>query len=308
MHCRICHNTAFKQILSVPDIRYRISNKYFDVIKCEYCGICITCEDKSIINPEPYYSSNYGAFIEPKGQTRASPPDKIHQPRKTSAILSRRLRIALNRFNWVQLVDIQSETKILDIGCGTGRIGSSLIETFFCEVSGIEPNATAAQLACNKGLHVHTGTLSDFSSKKQFDLVLLIHVLEHLRNPLHDIQRIHKILKPKGKLVIAVPNVDALERKIFNKYWDGWDIPRHVHHFSPDSLQYLLREGGFEPGEVYHERYSLFSRSLANKVFGDLPYHQRKNKNKFRFFEKPWGIVQPLLKSSSAIQVMATRI
>ncbi|MCD6565599.1 MAG: class I SAM-dependent methyltransferase [Bacteroidales bacterium] len=314
MHCRICNNTIFKQILTLPDIRYRTSKKYFDIVKCEHCGVFITCEDTHIVNSEPYYSSDYGPFIEEKHksksqqgkQTVTKKISRKFQPGRKSIFLYKYTQIALSRLSWMQQVTIRPESKILDVGCGTGIIGSHLAD--FAEVVGIEPNASAAQLARDKGLQVVTGTLNDFNSQEQFDLVLLSHVLEHLPDPLADIQHIHQILKPKGKLIIAVPNVNALERKIFNKYWDGWDVPRHIHHFNPKSLRFLLRKAGFEPGQIYYEQYSLFARSFANWLFKNLPYHKRKGKCKFNLFEKTWSIIQPLLKSSSAIQVVAERI
>ena len=303
MYCRICNNTVFIRVLSVPDIRYQTSNKYFDVLRCEICGVFVTCEGNDIVDPDIYYNSSYGAFVEKPTEQRES--RKGFQFSKRFILLPKSAQIG--RSSWVQMVDICPETRILDIGCGTGRMGNDLEETFSCKVFGIEPNESAAQLARNKGMRVHTGVLGDFNCGERFDLVLLIHVLEHLVDPVSDLRRIHQLLKPTGKLVIAVPNVNALERKIFAKYWDGWDIPRHVQHFSSESLRYILEKTGFDAGRVYYERYSLFSRSLANKLFQDLPYHQRKNKCKFVYFEKFWSIVQPLLKSSSAMQVIAAR-
>jgi SAM-dependent methyltransferase len=194
---------------------------------------------------------------------------------------------------------------VLEVGCGTGRISTYLRAALDWTVTGIEPNPDAAAAAREAGLDVHIGTLEDYDGDGLFDIVIVIHVLEHLTNPAASMKKIHELLREGGKLVVAVPNAGSVERKLFGKYWDGWDIPRHVYHYEPGSLTELLARSGFAPGPVGFECYSLLGRSLANKFFGYLEFNDRKYRLRNRWLERIWGTLLAMLKGSSAIQVVA---
>ncbi len=305
MHCRICDSADLFFKISVPDIRFKTTKKIFNVFECSNCGVFITLEDDHIVDSDNYYCSDYGAF---KGKDIKRVVNNKRIDFRFLSFLNRETwgYIASNRLSWIKDAGLSPRMKVLDVGCGTGKISSLLQHHFECDVIGIEPNLLAASKARKKGLRIHNGTLADFEGHSDFDLVILIHVLEHLASPLEDLLHVRRLLKPEGRLVIIVPNVDGIERKIFRKYWDGWDIPRHIHHFRPRSLCYLLEKTNFEINSFYYEQYSQFSRSLANKIFKELPYHQRKKRCRIDLFESAWGFFQALLKSSSSIQLIAT--
>jgi predicted SAM-dependent methyltransferase len=50
------------------------------------------------------------------------------------------------------------------------------------------------------------------------------------------------ILKPNGRLIIAVPNYTSYDAQYYKKYWAAYDVPRHLYHFSPTSIQLLLKQ------------------------------------------------------------------
>lgn len=303
MRCRICGQMEFEQKLAVRDIRYRTSAVRYEVVMCRQCGVWMTCDDAEIVDPSMFYVDDYGAFIDKKAQVPARTGRT--QIAKTPWYLSRFPHVANGRLAWTRVIGMRPDMSILDVGCGTGRIGTHLMNAFACQVTGIEPNSQAAQIARAKGLRVHTGVLEDFETQQKFDLVLLIHVLEHVPDPVQTLHRISQLLEPNGRVVIAVPNVNAIDRKLFGEYWDGWDIPRHVHHFSPKSLSNALHKADLEVEGVHYEWYSLFSRSLANRFYTNMPYHQRKYRCKLRVFEKAWGLILAITGSSSAMQVVA---
>ena len=79
-----------------------------------------------------------------------------------------------------------------------------------------------------------------------FDAITLWHVLEHVHDLSQYVQRLKALLKEKGKLFIAVPNYTSLDAKIYKEYWAAYDVPRHLYHFSPKSMQVLMEKQGLK--------------------------------------------------------------
>lgn len=129
--------------------------------------------------------------------------------------------------------------KLLDIGAGTGEFILQAQKNGW-EVQGVEPNAKARRLASEKGVSLRA-SLEDLQEKK-YDVVTLWHVLEHLPNLEASIARITSLIKPEGILVVAVPNYKSFDAKYYKQYWAGYDVPRHLWHFSRESMDRLFPE------------------------------------------------------------------
>jgi ubiquinone/menaquinone biosynthesis C-methylase UbiE len=82
--------------------------------------------------------------------------------------------------------------------------------------------------------------------EKQFDLVTLWHVLEHLSDPSSVMCEIYRILKPQGLLMLEVPNFDSLPSSLFGNAWFTLEAPRHLYHFTPKTVSALLKKHHFK--------------------------------------------------------------
>lgn len=301
MNCKICQNNKFKEILKMSDNRYWTTNKVFKILSCKNCGVFVTIDGNDTINPEQYYTSEYQSF-----QEKLIIHRKISSSKKVKFFEN--IGYAPNRLTWTNKINLTKDTKVLDVGCGSGYISSYIRQIYSSNVIGIEPSSQAAQIAAKNDIKVHNGTLLDFNDESNFDVAILIHVLEHFSDPLENLSIIRKLLKDNGKLVIAVPNVDAIERKLFRENWDAWDIPRHVYHYTPKSLNYLLNKAGFKILSTNYERYSLLSRSIFNKFRKSIPYNSRNLSTPVIVnINNIWGTTLGLLKASSAIQIIAEK-
>src|SRR5690606_6109356 len=72
------------------------------------------------------------------------------------------------------------------------------------------------------------------------------HVLEHVHDPNAYLSQICKCLTDDGTVFIAVPNYRSLDARIYREFWAAWDVPRHLWHFSPESMSRLLSRHGCE--------------------------------------------------------------
>ncbi|MEM8895557.1 MAG: class I SAM-dependent methyltransferase, partial [Bacteroidota bacterium] len=210
--------------------------------------------------------------------------------------------VVKGRMAWSRLIDISKDFNILDIGCGSGKLMSFLKDKYLVDVEGIEPSAEAVEVGRTVGLDIKHGVLETVVLSKKYDLIYLIHVIEHLPDPTGTLKRINELLEPGGRIVICTPNHSNPERKWFGQYWDGWDTPRHIYVFNPKSLKALLEATGFKDITVNYEVYSLFNRSSNNKK------KERKGVIKLhRMLEKLISYILAFMRTSGAMQVIATK-
>jgi 2-polyprenyl-3-methyl-5-hydroxy-6-metoxy-1,4-benzoquinol methylase len=133
--------------------------------------------------------------------------------------------------------------QLLDVGCGTG----SFLET--CQkdgwqIAGMEPDADARSVATAKLNISLASTLADVPLSK-YNIITLWHVLEHIAELDETIDRFHQLLSDSGSLLIAVPNSDSYDAHTFGAYWAAFDVPRHLHHFTPKTIRLLFEKHRF---------------------------------------------------------------
>lgn len=135
--------------------------------------------------------------------------------------------------------------RLLDIGCGNGGF-LALAKQAGWEVEGIDFDPVAAETARGRGLDVRCGDYELLDEKlERYDVITLCHVIEHVQDPRHLLQRIYASLKPGGLLWLDTPNLRSLGALRFGPAWRDLDPPRHLVLFNPKSLRQCLRQAGF---------------------------------------------------------------
>ncbi|MBI4464603.1 MAG: class I SAM-dependent methyltransferase [Acidobacteria bacterium] len=130
---------------------------------------------------------------------------------------------------------------LLDVGCGRGSL-VQLARQEGVEAYGIE----RASPLKHSSPYIFDQDLPECRFPDgRFQLVVLWHVLEHLRGPVETLEEIRRILKPGGWLSVAVPNFGGAQARASGAHWFHLDLPRHFWHFRPRSLQHLLESHGF---------------------------------------------------------------
>jgi len=156
---------------------------------------------------------------------------------------------------------------ILDVGSGTGDFLQTAKNNSW-NVYGIEPNEKARAIANSKTKNqvFDTNTLQEFESET-FDVITLWHVLEHLPNLETEIQNLNRLLKPNGRLVIAVPNFKSYDAKHYNAFWAAYDVPRHLWHFSQTSISKLFSKNNLEIEKTLPMTFDAFYVSLLSEKY-----------------------------------------
>jgi 2-polyprenyl-3-methyl-5-hydroxy-6-metoxy-1,4-benzoquinol methylase len=165
---------------------------------------------------------------------------------------------------------LHGQRRLLDVGCGVGDYLDRMRRLGWTAL-GVERSPRAATIARK---HFGAPVLeADFPrvdlAKHSFDLVTAWQVLEHLDRPRLALARIADLLAPDGRLILTVPNSAGWAARLFGPAWIGWDAPRHVTHFTAETLQAMLEAEGFsilhlgtlsQSGWIRHSA----TRALAN--------------------------------------------
>ncbi len=143
--------------------------------------------------------------------------------------------------------------RVLDVGCGDGKLLVALAAEGF-EGTGVELHSRVDErLPPGSDIKVFVGTLEAARfPEASFRVVVLRHVLEHLRDPLATLKEVRRIIEPGGHLVIAVPNLASWQSRVSRDRWFHLDLPRHLFHFTPTSLALALERTGFRITRTSH--------------------------------------------------------
>lgn len=123
-------------------------------------------------------------------------------------------------------LSIESPGELLEVGCGPGYL-ISFLEKWFPKISitGFEYDQRLIEEAKERVQRTSfvQGNAEQLPfSDCQFDVVVSLHLIEHLYNPEKMLKEVHRILKPNGIFIIATPNLGGLGAKIMGKKWSGF--------------------------------------------------------------------------------------
>ncbi|OBX23985.1 class I SAM-dependent methyltransferase [Gelidibacter algens] len=175
--------------------------------------------------------------------------------------------IALKRK--LKLIDsIAKDSKlVLDVGCGTGDF-LHVAHKAGWTISGIEPDEEARAIANKKtnGAVFNTDQLFKLESES-FDVITLWHVLEHLPDLDQHLSLFKKLLKSDGALIIAVPNYKSYDAQVYSEFWAAYDVPRHLWHFSQNTLKKLADKADMKLVETVPMKFDAYYVSLLSEKY-----------------------------------------
>jgi 2-polyprenyl-3-methyl-5-hydroxy-6-metoxy-1,4-benzoquinol methylase len=160
---------------------------------------------------------------------------------------------------------------ILDIGCGTGEF-LAMAKSENWATFGVEPNLQAREKTNLKKINV-VASLEDLEHQK-FNVISLWHVLEHLPDLQNQIKKISALLKEEGTLIIAVPNFKSNDAKHYKEHWAAYDTPRHLWHFSQNTISRLFKEHNYRVIQTIPMKFDSYYVSLLSEKYkkGNLNY------------------------------------
>ncbi len=251
--CPKCKSSDFKPFLQCVD--YTVTKEKFNIVSCKQCGFKFT-------NPRPdsklihkyYESENYISH----SNTNSGIFNKLYHSIKKIAIK--------NKICIIEELHPKNKT-LLDIGCGTGSFLGA-IQTKGWNVKGIEPNEKAR----NTAIETHSINVLDETElinlpKNSFSVITLWHVMEHVHNIKQRTYEIYNLLETGGYAIIAVPNHTSWDAKHYGEYWAAYDVPRHLSHFSPQTIKELFKDSNLKHVKSLPMKFDSYYVSLQSEKY-----------------------------------------
>ena len=135
---------------------------------------------------------------------------------------------------------LKHNSNVLDYGCGSGSFVRYL-RAKSINAYGYDPN-----IKLNTLCEFNYITDKDTWKNKKYDIIFLWHVLEHIHNPFLLIENLKENLNKNGEIFVAIPNYKSHDSKYYGKYWAGYDLPRHLWHFTRESIYQIAKKTNFK--------------------------------------------------------------
>jgi SAM-dependent methyltransferase len=227
--CIVCGATLARPRFEVPGLDYR-------VVDCSDCGT-------GRLDPLPFpaaIAEFYPAAYYGRGGS------------KFSLVIEWLVRLVGARHARFLMRLSPAGARVLDVGCGRGFALRALADAGL-ETHGFERSADAVRGIDSR---VQVRIADDLSAAGYpadwFDTVIIWHVLEHVAHPREMLLEAARILKPGGRVIVAVPNYSSLQARWAGSAWFHLDLPRHLHHFPVAGLRQLLDQCGFDCRSEHH--------------------------------------------------------
>jgi 2-polyprenyl-3-methyl-5-hydroxy-6-metoxy-1,4-benzoquinol methylase len=274
--CAVCRASAANAAIEVArglDFEYDTSDDTFSMVECQTCRTIYlnprpTAGELARIYPHNYYSYNYSSRVNPLAIKIKDFLDKSKSK------------------GWLKFCRTDNP-RFLDIGCGNGR-NLEILEKLGLSrqnLYGLEINNETVDKLKEQGFNAFLGAAEEaalqLKNEEPFDLIVILQVLEHVKDPDLVMKSLAHLLKPQAVLVVETPNVDSLDCNLFKKrYWGGYHFPRHWYLFNKESLAKLGAKAGLQvisvkylPAQTFwiyslhHIVKEKFSPKLAGALF-----------------------------------------
>lgn len=250
--CPVCGGTHLERTLTCID--HYASGEAFHLCRCRDCGFIFTQDFPVEAEIGRYYETP--DYISHSDTKKGAMNSVYHRVR--SYMLKRKARLVAHEAH-------RKTGRLLDIGTGTGYFADTMNRAGW-QVEAVEKNAGARVFAKEHfGLEVKPDTaLKDFESGS-FDVITLWHVMEHLEVLNGTWETLNSLLTDKGVLIVAVPNCSSYDARKYGAYWAAYDVPRHLWHFTPATIQKLGSRHGFILAERHPMPFDAFYVSMLTE-------------------------------------------
>jgi SAM-dependent methyltransferase len=256
--CRICGGSS-GSTHAVREMMFG-SGEVFHYFACGQCG-CVQLidapADLSRFYPADYYS--YAAPAERSGVrglfrryrnrgTFASHREFDGATRHTPRALERALPYPIpGASDWMARLGAHRESRILDVGSGSGALLLDLASAGYTRLVGADPFIANA-IAHPSGVRILKRALSELD--EMFDVIMLHHAFEHMPDPSAALNAIASHLAPDGTCLMRIPTTSSWAWEHYREHWVQLDAPRHFFIHSRRSIALLAERSGLEIVDV----------------------------------------------------------
>jgi len=274
--CQICGNTKNFNSYMVKE-RMLGLNDSFEYLECKNCEnlfIKKVPENLGKYYPLNYYS--YRPFNKTSFLKKKLKKIRFQSCTKNKTILGNILKKIFDEpeiANWVKTLEINFDDKILDVGCGEGKILGEFANVGFKNLVGIDPYLSE-ELTSND-FTLYNKEIFDLDSK--YDLIMFNHSFEHVIKPEEVLVKAVSLLEDEGTILIRVPIVGSYAWEEYKENWVQLDAPRHINLFSKRALEILAKKTNLKIISIKYD-------STAFQFWGSIQYTKSISLNDSRSY------------------------
>jgi 2-polyprenyl-3-methyl-5-hydroxy-6-metoxy-1,4-benzoquinol methylase len=247
--CNYCECDDLTSILKVTD--HSVSKESFELLECFCCGLIHT-------NPQPaeteigrYYKSD--AYVSHTDTKKGLINSLYHIARKWTLFKKSSL-----------IKEYHIKASLLDIGCGTGYFAEFMTEKGF-KVDVLEPDAEAAKQAEQKLNKKPFSSLHEITGK--YKVITMWHVFEHVHDINKTFESLNSLLDKDGILVIAVPNPESPDAKLYKSDWAAYDVPRHLYHYKKSVIKQIANRYDMKINKIVPMKLDSYYISMLSEKY-----------------------------------------
>ncbi len=237
--CNLCKSSDIKHLY-----RIKTAKPEFKVSKCSNCGLIFQNPRFSDAEINDFYKEEYYT-----GSADFSYIDERVNFKHSSYVWDKRIK----KLKKYLKTEPNNSPRFLDIGCSFGGL-LQRAQNFGFEPYGIDISDYSVTYAREKlGLNnVVCGEFNpDMYTENFFDIITMVEVIEHVKNPEKIIKGIYKVLKPGGIVLLQTANMDGVQAKKGGSEYHYF-LPGHLFYFSKTTLLEYLKKAGFSDSKVFH--------------------------------------------------------
>lgn len=238
LSCIVCGSSDFEaKYRNVPDYEYATYHPV-NFVMCRRCGLLVQDPPVPSIREIPlFYPSNYR--------------NHLYFNHNNIYSIMKRLQVYSLSGNISHFLT-DKKAAILEIGCGSGMLLFMLQKRGFTNLWGNDFSDAPERELSERGILFKKADLDKkFPMDRRFDMIILNHVIEHLRNPKFVLKSCREHLSPGGKIIVMTPNAASIPSLLFKSKWDGINAPRHFFIFNFRSMDKLKKVLGFQKMTFY---------------------------------------------------------
>jgi SAM-dependent methyltransferase len=233
--CYICESDHSEKFLIGEDDLTGKEGQFL-YVKCNKCGLVYQNPRLPVNQIKEFYDSEYIAHRKKKDWGILTP---LYERAMTKHDRDKHKLIS-------RYINLNSSSRILDVGCAVGTFLLWLQNKYNCEIHGVDFKEDLTFPGFEK-INFWQGLFYEQNiPENSMDLITMWHFLEHCYDPGKSLEMAKKVMKKDGKLVIEIPRLDSLTFKLFGKNWPGVQAPQHTALYNKESFIKLLEKHDLE--------------------------------------------------------------
>ena len=246
-YCIICEKRDFRLIKSIGE---------YKIFECKNCQLAYTDSSKVPLK------------------------QRLEQTKLLYSLAEYKKGIKKHTQKFLKILNILKKYKkkgrLLDVGGGYGLFSKIALEHSKFHVEIIEPYLETYFIN-QKNIKTHKIKFENFikTTKRRYDVIIMLDILEHIEDPDAIIEKVKKILKVSGIILVSLPNYKSLMAYL-SKNWSWWMVEDHKYHFSPHSIDILMKKYNFIRKFTTTYESSIDLKRNIDGNFEDLPFPIRQ--------------------------------